>query len=58
MSILADVAPYSRQYNTFAMKVANQAKNDTQLQIEYEKIRERVRQTRSLRPASTKKLRA
>jgi len=54
MSILADVAPYSRQYNTFAMKVSNQAKNDTQLEIEYEKIRERVRQTRSLRPASTK----
>ena len=46
MAILADVAPYSREYNTFRLKVGNQARDNTELQIEYEKILERVRQTR------------
>jgi len=46
MAILADVAPYSREYNTFRLKVGNQARDNTELQIEYEKILERVRQTK------------
>lgn len=46
MSILADVAPYSREYNTYRLKVGKQAQGNTELQIEYEKILERVRQTK------------
>ena len=46
MSILADVAPYSREYNTYRLKVGKQAQGDTELQIEYDKILDRVRQTR------------
>ena len=46
MAILADVAPYSREYNTYRLKVGKQAKGNTELQIEYEKILDRVRQTR------------
>ena len=46
MAIMADVAPYSREYNTFRLKVGNQARDNTELQIEYEKILERVRQTK------------
>ena len=46
LSILADVAPYSREYNTFRQKVGKQAQGNTELAIEYEKILERVRQTR------------
>ena len=56
MAILADVAPYSREYNTFRLKVGNQAKDNTELQIEYEKILERVRQTRCLRPVPQQNL--
>ena len=55
MAILADVAPYSREYNTFRQKVGKQAQGNTELQIEYERILERVRKTRSLRPAQHKK---
>jgi len=55
MAILADVAPYSREYNTFRLKVGNQARDNTELQIEYEKILERVRQTRCLRPVPQQK---
>jgi hypothetical protein len=71
LRILSDVAPYSREYNTFRQKVASEAQHDTQLQIELDKIIDRVRQTkessirmadrhftRSFRPASHKKLRA
>ena len=36
----------SREYNTFRQKVGKQAQSNTELQIEYEKILERVRQTR------------
>ena len=52
LAILADVAPYSREYNTFRQKVGKQAQGNTELQIEYERILERVRKTRSLRPAA------
>jgi hypothetical protein len=46
MSILADVAPYSREYNTYRLKVGKQAQANTELQIEYEKILDRIRQTK------------
>ena len=46
MSILADVAPYSREYHTFRQKVGQQAQGNTELEIEYEKILTRVKQTR------------
>ena len=49
MAILADVAPYSREYNTYRLKVGAAAKRNTELQIEYEKILDRVRQTRYFR---------
>jgi hypothetical protein len=58
MAILADVAPYSREYNTFRQRVGKQAQGSTELEIEYEKILKRVKQTRSFRPAETKTLRA
>jgi hypothetical protein len=46
LSILADIAPYSREYNLSRQAVAKQAQNNTQLRIEYEKILERVKQTK------------
>jgi hypothetical protein len=46
MSILADVAPYSREYHTYRQKVGSQAQGNTELEIEYEKILNRVKQTR------------
>jgi len=46
MAILADVAPYSREYHNIRQRVAQQAKGDTELEIEYEKIMNRVKQTR------------
>jgi hypothetical protein len=46
MAILADVAPYSREYNTYRQRVGAQAQGDTELEIEYEKILNRVKQTR------------
>ena len=46
MAILADVAPYSREYNTYRQKIGSEAKGNTELQIEYEKILDRVRQTK------------
>jgi hypothetical protein len=58
MAILADVAPYSREYHAFRQVVGKQAQGNTELEIEYEKILKRVKQTRSLRPAETKTLRA
>jgi hypothetical protein len=45
-SVLADVAPYSREYNIFRQKVAKEAQGNTELQIEYERILNRVKQTR------------
>jgi hypothetical protein len=58
MAILADVAPYSREYNTYRLKVGKQAQDSTELQIEYEKILDRVRQTRSPHPGEQQKARA
>jgi hypothetical protein len=58
MAILADVAPYSREYNTYRLKVGAAARDNTELQIEYEKILDRVRQTRSFRPAAQQNPRA
>ena len=46
LAILADVAPYSREYNIFRSKVGADSANNTELRIEYEKILDRVRQTR------------
>jgi len=46
LSILADVAPYSREYNIVRQAVAKEAQNNTQLRIEYEKILERVKETK------------
>jgi hypothetical protein len=46
MAILADVAPYSREYNTYRQIVGKEAQNNTELEIEYEKILNRVKQTR------------
>jgi len=43
LAILADVAPYSRQFHTFRQKVGAEAENSTELKIEYEKILDRVR---------------
>ena len=46
LSILADVAPYSREYNTYRQKVGSQVKGNTEQEIEYGKILNRVKQTR------------
>jgi len=46
MAILADVAPYSREYNTYRQIVGKEAQNNTELEIEYEKILNRVKKTR------------
>lgn len=45
-AILADVAPYSREYNTYRQIVGKQAQGNTELEIEYEKILNRVKKTR------------
>ena len=44
LAILADVAPYSREYNTFRQKVSGQIHGNTELEIEYGKILEHVLQ--------------
>jgi hypothetical protein len=46
MAILADVAPYSREYHNVRQRIAQQAQGDTELEIEYEKIMNWVKQTR------------
>jgi hypothetical protein len=46
MAILADVAPYSHEYNTFRQRVGKQAQGNTELEIEYEKILNRVKKSR------------
>ena len=45
LAILADVAPYSREYNKWRQKVGAKACGNTELEIEYEKILRRVKQT-------------
>src|ERR1039457_2978153 len=44
LAILADVAPYSREYNTFRQKVGAAVHGNTEAEIEYEKILNRVKQ--------------
>jgi hypothetical protein len=44
--ILADVAPYSREYNTYRQRVGRDAQGNTELEIEYEKILNRVKRTK------------
>jgi hypothetical protein len=46
LRILCDVAPYSREYNLFRQRIATQARNNTGLQIELDKIVDRVRQVK------------
>jgi len=46
LRILADVAPYSREYQRFAARVRSQARNDPDLEAEYGRISEQVRQTK------------
>ena len=46
MAILADVAPYSREYHTYRQRVGKQAQDNTELEIEYESILNRVKRTR------------
>lgn len=43
LRILSDVAPYSREYNQYRQKVAGEAHHNTELQIELDKIMDRVR---------------
>ena len=58
MSILGDIAPYSREYNTFRQKVGKESQGNTALEIEYQRILDRVRQTRCSRPAEHQNSRA
>jgi len=46
MRILADVAPYSREYQKYASSVRHQAQDNPDLKAEYERISEQVRQTK------------
>jgi hypothetical protein len=46
MRILADVAPYSREYQKYAGIVRKQAHGDPDLQVQYEQIAAQVRQTK------------
>jgi hypothetical protein len=46
LAILADVAPYSREYNTIRQRVGSAAQGNTELEIEYGKILDRVRKTK------------
>ncbi len=46
LRILADVAPYSREYNRIRAIVEKQSHGDTELRANYEQIVEQVRQTK------------
>lgn len=46
LRILSDVAPYPREYNLYRQKVAGEARHNTELQIEPDKIMDRVRQVK------------
>ena len=46
MRILADVAPYSREYQRIAAQVRADARNNPDLDAEYGRIAEQVRQTK------------
>jgi hypothetical protein len=47
MRILADVAPYSCEYQKFSQTVRSQTQGDPDLKAEYERIAEQVRQTKA-----------
>ena len=44
--MLADVAPYSRQYNHLRASIEKTSRNDNELRARYEQIVEQVRQTK------------
>jgi hypothetical protein len=46
MSILGDVAPYSREYNKYRAVVEKQSRGDNELRSRYEQIIDQVRQTK------------
>jgi hypothetical protein len=46
MRILADVAPYSRQYQKYSSIIRNQTRDNPELEEEYERILEHVRKTK------------
>ena len=46
LSILGDVAPYSREYNRIRAVVEKQSRGDNELRSRYEQIVEQVRQTK------------
>jgi hypothetical protein len=46
LRILGDVAPYSREYQKYASILGKQSQGNPELQAEYEKIAEQVRQTK------------
>jgi very-short-patch-repair endonuclease len=46
LSILSDVAPYSKEYQSIKQRVGSQSQDNTELKIEYEKILQRVKQTK------------
>jgi hypothetical protein len=46
LNILADVAPYSREYNKFRAVVEKQSRGDNELRSRYERIVEQVRLTK------------
>jgi hypothetical protein len=46
LSILADVAPYSREYNKIRAVVEKKSHGDTDLRAQYEQVVEQVRQTK------------
>jgi hypothetical protein len=46
MRILADVAPYSRQYQKYSSIIHNQTRDNSELEEEYERILEHVRKTK------------
>jgi hypothetical protein len=46
LRILGDVAPYSREYQKYAGRVKNEARNSPDLQVEYDRIASQVKQTK------------
>jgi very-short-patch-repair endonuclease len=56
LAILADIGPYSRQYQAVKGRVAKAAQYDTDLDIEYSRIIDRVRQTKDSALGTTNKI--
>src|ERR1017187_5004673 len=50
LGILADIAPYSREYNRLRAVVDKQSHGDNDLRAHYEQIVDRVRQTKESTP--------